>query len=267
MLSCTCAGRIAMSAVTAVVVVIVLVVAGAPNAVADPMPASTYAGTAHNTTFNISAPFRLTGVTLDPLTQRVTGQFTVDAPLYGSGPFDGFFAHGEFPFTIRSTQPNPCACQTISVLATVDAAGVLTGTYTTVAGGQTQQGTLTASPAGAPVAAPAAPTAPLPPAFGTGGVFVLPPTHTCVSRRHFRIRIHRQRAGITLISAAVAVNGRRVAVRKGRRLSAPVDLRGLPKGRFTVRISALTSDGRAITGSRRYRTCAPKGASSAPGTV
>ena len=109
MLSSTCAARIAMSAVTAVVVVIVLVVAGAPNAAADPMPASTYAGTAHNTTFNISAPFRLTGVTLDPLTQRVTGQFTVDPPLYGSGPFDGFFAHGEFPFTIRSTQPNPCA--------------------------------------------------------------------------------------------------------------------------------------------------------------
>jgi hypothetical protein len=85
-----------------------------------------------------------------------------------------------------------------------------------------------------------------------------PSNRSCVSRRHFRIRVRRQRAGVALISAAVAVNGKRVAVRKGKRLTAPVDLRGLPKGRFTVRISALTSDGRAISGTRRYRTCAPK---------
>ena len=79
-----------------------------------------------------------------------------------------------------------------------------------------------------------------------------------MSRRHFRIRIRRQRSGATLVSAAVAVNGKRVAVRRGARVTAPVDLRGLPKGRFTVRISALTGDGRAITGTRRYRTCAPR---------
>jgi hypothetical protein len=90
---------------------------------------------------------------------------------------------------------------------------------------------------------------------------------SCVSRRHFRIRARRQRAGVTLISATVAVNGKRVAVRKGRRLTAPVDLRGLPRGRFTVRISARTWDGRTITGTRRYRTCAPRSSSSGAGRV
>jgi hypothetical protein len=107
----------------------------------------------------------------------------------------------------------------------------------------------------------------LPAAFGANGVFALPSNRACVSRRNFRIRIRRQRAGVTLVSAAVAVNGRRVAVRRGARLTAPVDLRGLPKGRFTVRISALTADGRAIVGTRRYRTCAPKQTSGGHGPL
>jgi hypothetical protein len=107
----------------------------------------------------------------------------------------------------------------------------------------------------------------LPAAFGKDGVFTLPSNRSCVSRRRFRIRVRRQRAGVTLVSAAVSVNGRRVAVRRGARLTAPVDLRGLPKGRFTVRISALTADGRAISGTRRYRTCAPRRASGGHGPL
>jgi hypothetical protein len=128
------------------------------------------------------------------------------------------------------------------------------------------------APAGGATATPSA-TAParglprLPVAFGNNGVFALPSNRSCVSRRHFRIRIRRQRAGVTLISAAVSVNGRRVAVRMGRRLTAPVDLRGLPEGRFTVRVSALTADGRAIAGSRRYRTCAAKRAAGGHGPL
>jgi hypothetical protein len=49
-----------------------------------------------------------------------------------------------------------------------------------------------------------------------------------------------------------------VQVLKGKRLTAPVDLRGLPKGRFTVKIVAVTSAGQKLSSSRRYRTCAPK---------
>jgi hypothetical protein len=42
------------------------------------------------------------------------------------------------------------------------------------------------------------------------------------------------------------------------RFTATVDLRGLPKGRFTVTIRITTAGGRRITGARKYRTCAPK---------
>ena len=35
-----------------------------------------------------------------------------------------------------------------------------------------------------------------------------------------------------------------------------VDLRGLVKGRFPVKITALTTTGRTIKGTRHYRTCA-----------
>jgi uncharacterized Zn-binding protein involved in type VI secretion len=80
------------------------------------------------------------------------------------------------------------------------------------------------------------------------------PSRVCASRRNFVIRVHRPRF-VRLVSATILVNGRRVAVRKGRRLTAGVDLRGLPPGRFTVTIKARTTSGRTITGTRRYRTC------------
>lgn len=80
---------------------------------------------------------------------------------------------------------------------------------------------------------------------------------TCLSRRSFRIRL-RQPKGDPLVSATVKVNGKRVKVVQGARLTAPVDLRGLPKGRYTVSITAVTTTGRTIAGSRRYRTCVPK---------
>jgi hypothetical protein len=37
-----------------------------------------------------------------------------------------------------------------------------------------------------------------------------------------------------------------------------VNLRGLPRGRFTVRIVLALADGRTVSGSRRYRTCAAR---------
>jgi hypothetical protein len=49
-----------------------------------------------------------------------------------------------------------------------------------------------------------------------------------------------------------------VRTSRGRRLRAPVDLRGLPRGRFTVRIVAVTRSGRRVTDTRRYVTCVPR---------
>ena len=66
------------------------------------------------------------------------------------------------------------------------------------------------------------------------------------------------RAGLTYIAAFVWVNGKRVATRRGSRITAPINLRGLPKGRYAVKIRVVTSTGQVINGTRRYRTCAKK---------
>ncbi len=61
--------------------------------------------------------------------------------------------------------------------------------------------------------------------------------------------------GKRLVRTTVEVRGRRVAIVRGRRTSAVVDLRGLPRGAFVLRVRATTSDGRTRTTTRRYRTC------------
>jgi len=85
----------------------------------------------------------------------------------------------------------------------------------------------------------------------------LPSTRRCVSRRNFRIRL-REPKGIKIRRATVKVDGKLVATRKGKRVTAPVDLRGLPKGRFKVEIRVTTTTGRVIKGTRKYRTCATR---------
>jgi hypothetical protein len=42
------------------------------------------------------------------------------------------------------------------------------------------------------------------------------------------------------------------------RLTAPVDLRGLPPGRISVRITVQTITGQQLTGTRVYHTCSAK---------
>lgn len=59
------------------------------------------------------------------------------------------------------------------------------------------------------------------------------------------------------MKATVYVDGRRVKVLRGRRLTAPVRLTGLPQGRFTVKIVAVTKSGRVVRDTRKYRTCVP----------
>jgi hypothetical protein len=127
----------------------------------------------------------------------------------------------------------------------------------------------TAAPAPAPTVAPkpAATPAPvlkpLPPAFGPKGVFSLPSANKCVSRRKFRIRVKEKR-GFELLAATVFVNGKLVKTLKQKvfgkvRQTATVDLRGLPRGAFKVKIVVFGADGRTLTGTRKYRTCGAKG--------
>jgi hypothetical protein len=84
----------------------------------------------------------------------------------------------------------------------------------------------------------------------------LPSTRPCRSLRNFTIRLRRPKRG-RIKSARVYVNGKRVKVLRGKRLRARVDLRGLPKGRYTVRVVVITTRGKRIVEKRRYRTCIP----------
>ena len=76
----------------------------------------------------------------------------------------------------------------------------------------------------------------------------------CVSRRAFRIRL-RVPIGTAVRSARVLVAGRRVRVMQGARITAPVDLRGLPRGTVDVRIRVVTRSGAVLRETRTYQTC------------
>jgi hypothetical protein len=100
------------------------------------------------------------------------------------------------------------------------------------------------------------------------GVIGLPSNRKCVSRRKFRIRI-RQPGGIQIQTALVFLNGKKIRVltrkvfQKNRKV-ANVNLRGLPRGKFKVRIVVLTSEGKTLRGTRTYRTCTKKRKSKRP---
>jgi hypothetical protein len=124
------------------------------------------------------------------------------------------------------------------------------------------------APTPAPTPAPQAPTVPGPTAPTPGptapssdpigealaDALGLPSSRRCVSRRRFTIRL-RAPGGAKVLSATVRVSGKRpVKLRGGRR--AVVNLRGLRKGRVTVRVEVRASNGRTYRSQRTYGTCA-----------
>jgi plastocyanin len=75
----------------------------------------------------------------------------------------------------------------------------------------------------------------------------------CAPRRAFRIRLRHPR----LLSAArIFVNGKRVASPKGTKLASRIKIRGLPRGRFTLKVEVTRTDDSRLVGKRRLRTCA-----------
>jgi hypothetical protein len=87
----------------------------------------------------------------------------------------------------------------------------------------------------------------------------------CLSQRNFIIRL-RELGGVHLRSATVIVNGKPASVvartiAGRRRLTARVDLRGLPSGQYAVNIEARTTKGRTLRGRRLYTTCSKKAVS------
>ena len=110
-------------------------------------------------------------------------------------------------------------------------------------------------PASPPPAGPASPRPPAPVAITT--IATLPSAKACVSRRRFPIRLRGVKAN-RIVRAQIKLNGRQIRNLTGRALGLPVDLRGLPKGRFTVEIVTTDRAGRKLVGKRTYRTCVPR---------
>jgi uncharacterized delta-60 repeat protein len=125
-----------------------------------------------------------------------------------------------------------------------------TGTTTTPTETTTTTTTTQTTATPPPAATPAAPV------VAAGGP-AKPAAKACVSRRSFKIRL-RIPHGKQAVSAVVRVDGKQVKVIRGSRLKAAVDLKGLPKGRFTVSITVKLTGGKTLKGTRRYLTCAAK---------
>ena len=100
------------------------------------------------------------------------------------------------------------------------------------------------------------PTTQSPPPAPAGGVLGEQASNGCLSDRRFKIRLRVPR-GEKVRKATVLVNGKKVAVKRGKRLTAIVDLRGLPKKRYRVKITLKLEGGETVSGVRRYWTCTP----------
>jgi hypothetical protein len=110
-----------------------------------------------------------------------------------------------------------------------------------------------------PTATPTPPSAnkpnPTPPAVSPEQVFTLPSSKRCVSRRKLKIKVRRAR-GVAVVQTTVFVGKRKVATKRGK--TAVINLKGLPKGTFRVKVVAKLSDGRQLVLKRTYRTCTKK---------
>jgi hypothetical protein len=101
--------------------------------------------------------------------------------------------------------------------------------------------------------------APLPTAGQAGFINSLKPGATkCVSGRHFEIHLA-EPAHDPFKAVRITLRGKRIKpFHRGYYVDAIVDLKGLPLGAFTIKVSAKTVLGVTLTGSRTYHTCAKK---------
>jgi len=179
-----------------------------------------------------------------------TGPLAVSFSTAGTGDRDGPLAS----WTLDFGDGTPAAGGDGDPPATVAHTYATAGTFTAKLTVRDKAGVSASASVATTVTAPPAPP---PSGLKASEIIRLPSAKACVSRRGFRIRLVRPKS-TALVSAVVLVNGKKVKTVKRARITAPINLAGLPKGRFTVKITATTADGRKITGSRKYRTCTPK---------
>jgi hypothetical protein len=82
----------------------------------------------------------------------------------------------------------------------------------------------------------------------------LPPVTTCISRGRMKLKL-KAPAGLKIVSATVAVNGKTKARVKGAKAAKPVSLRRLRKT-STIKVTVRASDRKTYSATRTYRACA-----------
>jgi len=112
-------------------------------------------------------------------------------------------------------------------------------------------------------------TAPLPSTAAAAGAeaerLSLPSAKRCASARLFRIHLADPKYD-PIKSVLVTIKGREVAtVRRGSYVVATIDLKGLPRGAFTVKIRVTTVLGHRLSANRTYHTCAKRAKQGKPG--
>jgi hypothetical protein len=83
------------------------------------------------------------------------------------------------------------------------------------------------------------------------------PARACHSQRVFTVHLAPP-AGKTFHELKVQVNGRSFRVVRGKQVTSKIDLGGLPRGRFTLRIRASLLPSGTYVRVRHYVTCVPK---------
>jgi hypothetical protein len=93
---------------------------------------------------------------------------------------------------------------------------------------------------------------------GIKETLTLPSANKCLSARSFKIHLQDPKYD-PLKTVSVTIKGRKIAtVRKGKYVIATIDLKGLPKGAFTVKIRATTVLGHHLSANRTFHTCTAK---------
>jgi 6-phosphogluconolactonase (cycloisomerase 2 family) len=188
-------------------------------------------------------------VTVMPL-----GTTTIDVPIKGDDVFEG-----DETVVVRLSDAFAATLGTKDATGTIrdDESAPPTPTPTPTpdpGGGVTPPAAL---PAPGPSIVPPTTLGTLPAPKPQAAVLGLPASKRCASRRSFRITLKAPR-GQKAKSILVLVNNKKVKSLTGKKVTAPVDLRGLPKGKFTVKITMTTVSGKTLTQSRSYKTCVPK---------
>lgn len=81
----------------------------------------------------------------------------------------------------------------------------------------------------------------------------------CLSKRRLTLTVRKPKSGAAKVSSIKVTIGKgKAKTYTAKKLKVPVTLTGLPKGTFKVKLSIKLSDGKTLTETRTYKTCATK---------